>query len=71
MISNETGYQKPQPQIFKIIAEKLGVNTTELLFIDDTERSLEGAESIGYIPLLYTNNEKLKKDLSGVLSINL
>lgn len=71
VISSEVGYQKPQPEIFKILAKKLGVDITELLFIDDTKRSLEGAEDIGYTPLLYTSNEKLKEDISKILEINL
>jgi len=64
VISSETGYQKPQPEIFKILADKLGVGVNEMVFIDDTQKSLEGAESIGYIPILFENNSKLKEDLS-------
>ncbi len=69
VISSEVGYQKPQPQIFKILAEKLDVNINELIFIDDTKKSLEGAEKIGYVPILYTNNEILKKELSNILGV--
>jgi epoxide hydrolase-like predicted phosphatase len=64
IISAEFGYQKPQPEIFEITSNKLGVKNNEMIFIDDTRRSLEGAESIGYIPILYTNNDTLKSDLS-------
>lgn len=69
IISSEVGYQKPQPEIFKIISKKLSVNINELLFIDDTKRSLEGAIKIGYTPLLYTNNVKLKEDIFKICSI--
>jgi hypothetical protein len=32
--------------------------------VDNAEKSLEKAKKIGFIPLLYVSNEKLKKDLS-------
>ncbi len=64
IISAEVGYQKPQPEIFKILSGKLGVDINELLFIDDTEKSLEGAEGIGYTPILYIDNKQLKEDIS-------
>lgn len=67
IISAEVGYQKPQPEIFKITSDKFGVNINEILFIDDTKHSLGGAENIGYTPILYTDNTKLKKDLNNIL----
>lgn len=67
VISGETGYQKPQPEIFKILADKLGIKINELLFIDDTKKSLEGAKIIGYTPILFIDNKKLEEDISKVL----
>lgn len=69
IISMEFGYQKPQPEIFEILFNKLGVKNNEMIFVDDTERSLEGAEKIGYIPALYKDNETLKSELSNILGI--
>lgn len=69
IISSEVGLQKPQPEIFEIISNKLGVKNNEMIFVDDTKRSLEGAKKIGYAPVLYTNNETLKSDLSNILGV--
>ncbi|MEI6581055.1 MAG: HAD-IA family hydrolase [bacterium] len=63
IISAEVGHQKPSPEIFQILFDKLGVKNDEVVFIDDTERSLEGAENIGYTPILFTTNQKLKEEL--------
>lgn len=71
IISEEVGYQKPQPEIFEITFRKFGIKSNEMIFVDDTERSLKGAEKIGYIPVLYINNETLKYDLSNILNIKL
>jgi len=67
VISAEVGCYKPQPEIFQIMFNKLEVKSKEVAFVDDTPNSLSGAEKIGYIPLLFTNNEKLKEDLLKIL----
>ena len=67
IISGEVGHQKPQPEIFNLLCERMHIKTSELVFIDDTQRSLEGADKIGYTPILYTNNQKLFEDLSKIL----
>ncbi|MEN9552377.1 MAG: hypothetical protein RI935_754 [Candidatus Parcubacteria bacterium] len=64
IISGEVGYQKPQPEIFAILCERMNVVISELVFIDDTKRSLEGADIIGYTPILYTSNKNLEEALS-------
>jgi epoxide hydrolase-like predicted phosphatase len=69
IISAEVGYQKPQPEIFEILFKELGVDGSEVIFVDDAKRSLEGAESIGYTPVLFTSNQKLEEDLSNLLLI--
>ena len=71
IISAEVGFQKPQPEIFEILFNKLGVNADEVIFIDDTSRSLENADKIGYTPILFKDNKSLKLELSSILGINI
>src|SRR3989344_5202783 len=66
-ISSEVGHQKPQPEIFEVLFNKLGVNSNEVIFIDDTKQSLFNASIIGYTPILYTDNQKLEEELSKIL----
>lgn len=63
VISAEIGFQKPDKRAFEILFQKLEVLPDEVIFIDDSPKSLETAEEIGYIPILFERNEKLKKDL--------
>lgn len=70
VISGEIGFQKPHKEAFQVLFEKLALKPEEVVFIDDTPRSLEKADEIGYIPVLFKNNEQLKVDLKG-LGINL
>ena len=63
VISSEEGYQKPQPEIFEILFKKLGVKSSEVIFVDDSRTSLVGAERIGYTPILFLSNDQLKAEL--------
>ena len=71
VISAEVGYQKPQPEIFDILFKKLGLEPNEVIFIDDTFKSLEGADKIGYTPILFKDNETFEKELLNILELEL
>jgi putative hydrolase of the HAD superfamily len=63
VVSAEIGFSKPDPKAFQIFAERLGVKVGELIFIDDTEKSLSTAKEVGYYPILFTNYESLIEKL--------
>ena len=63
VISGEIGFQKPNGKAFEVLFTKLGVLPSEVIYIDDTSRSLEGAEEIGYTPILFQGNASLMDDL--------
>jgi len=63
VISGEIGFQKPHKEAFEILFEKLHLQPGEVVFIDDTRKSLEKAHEIGYVPILFKNNEQLEDDL--------
>jgi len=71
IISAEVGYQKPEPEIFDVLFKKLDLKSDEVIFVDDTLKSLEGANKIGYIPILFEDNENLKNELSKLLQVEL
>jgi len=66
IISGDIGFQKPDKEAFQVLFEKLNLLPEEVVFIDDTPRSLEKADEIGYIPILFKNNEQLKEELRGM-----
>lgn len=65
VISAEIGFQKPSIEAFDILFQKLDLLPGEVIFIDDAPKSLETAEEIGYTPILFRGNDKLKEDLQG------
>lgn len=71
IISGEVGCQKPEPEIFHILFNKLDVKSNEVIFIDNTQEEFKYASQIGYIPVLYKDNETLKTELSNLLQMEL
>ena len=63
VISGEIGFQKPSVESFDALFSQLNVRSKEVVFIDDTPKSLETASVIGYTPILFENNEQLRSDL--------
>lgn len=59
--SSDTGYIKPQRDIFNITAERLGVALEEIYFIDDSPVNVEAARSYGMGAHLYTTVVELEK----------
>ena len=47
VISADVGMHKPQPEIYRLAAERLGVEPEECLFVDDLRENCEGAEAVG------------------------
>jgi len=45
--SGDVGLAKPDPRIFVLAASRLGVEPVRCLFVDDTERHVEGARRVG------------------------
>lgn len=68
VMSVSVGYIKPDPLMFQIIAEKLGVNPHEILFVDDQERHLVPAAVTGMTPLHYVSAAQTIEDLKRMLA---
>lgn len=64
IFSGEINTMKPHREAFEALAQALGVDVTELLFIDDSQRSLAYADEIGYAPILFTGIDDLRRQLA-------
>ena len=67
VVSAEVGLAKPDPRVYQLIIDRLGVTPDECLYIDDRPIFLKIASQLGMHVLLYENFEKFKKDVSGIL----
>lgn len=63
VISAEVGMGKPDPRIFQLAVERLGVEPGEAVFIDDVLANVEAARKVGLNAIHYQNNPQLFSDL--------
>jgi len=55
VISAEVGLHKPQPEIFRLAAERLSVAPEDCVFVDDLRENCAGAEAVGMTAVLHRN----------------
>ncbi|MCL4382413.1 MAG: HAD family phosphatase [Patescibacteria group bacterium] len=61
--SGETGLMKPDPEIYLLICQKLGVIPRECLYIDDDKIKLEAAINLGMKGILFKKTPQLTVEL--------
>ncbi|KAH7713902.1 acyl-CoA dehydrogenase family member 10 [Aphelenchoides avenae] len=64
--SCRVGLRKPDPEIYKLTAEKLGVKAEECIFLDDLIKNCEGAEAV-----LHGETDLAVKKLEELLKLKL
>lgn len=69
VFSAEVGVCKPDPKIFYSALEQLGVDASETIFIDDRERNVNGAKTLGIHAIHYKNRSQAFIALSEYISI--
>ncbi len=62
-LSYETGTTKPDPRIFEVACEGIGVALEESIFIDDIEHYCQAAESLGMRAIVYKDNDSMISEL--------
>jgi len=53
--SHEVGLAKPDPRIYALTSQRLGVQPHEIVFLDDVERNVAAAAAYGFHTILYHN----------------
>jgi putative hydrolase of the HAD superfamily len=53
VISAEVGLHKPQPEIYRLAAERLVVSPEQCVFVDDLRENCAGAEAVGMAAILH------------------
>jgi putative hydrolase of the HAD superfamily len=71
VISAEVRLHKPQPEIFMLAAERLGVDPSACVFVDDLRENCAGAEAVGMTPILHRNATATIERLEDLLEISL
>ncbi len=69
VISGDVGLHKPQPEIYALGAERIGVAPELCVFVDDLRENVAGAEAVGMTALLHRDRTETiarLRDLFGV-----
>jgi epoxide hydrolase-like predicted phosphatase len=68
IISAEVKMMKPDPRIFRLAVERLGVQPAEAVFIDDTRVNIKAAADEGLCAIWYLDTQQTIDDLTKYLS---
>jgi epoxide hydrolase-like predicted phosphatase len=71
VISGEVGLHKPDPAIFHLGAERIGVEPAECVFVDDLRENCAGAEAVGMTAVLHRGAEGTIPQLEELLGVPL
>jgi epoxide hydrolase-like predicted phosphatase len=69
VISAEVKMVKPDPRIFHMMVERLGVEPVEAVFIDDIGENIEAAQREGLNAIQYYDTQQTLNQLSEYLSV--
>ena len=61
------GMRKPDPEIYELTLERLGVAAEECLFIDDVEHNCDAARSVGMSAVVYRDPEQAVSEIRAAL----
>jgi 2-haloacid dehalogenase len=60
VVSGNVGITKPDPRIFRLMLERIGVEPAAVAFIDDVAENVEGARSVGMRAVHFTSPAALR-----------
>ena len=69
VISGEVGLHKPEPEIYRLAAEQLGVPPEECVFVDDLRENCAGAEAVGMTAVLHRGADSTVPRLEELLGL--
>ena len=71
VISGDVGLHKPQPEIFRLGCERVGLEPEACVFVDDLRENCEGAEAVGMTAVLHRGAQTTVPELERLLGVEL
>lgn len=69
VISGEVGLRKPDPAIFRLAAERVGLEPSDCVFVDDLDLNIVAAERLGMAGVVHRDPEQTLPQLSRLLDL--
>jgi putative hydrolase of the HAD superfamily len=71
VISHEVGLRKPDPEIYRLGAERIGLAPEECVFVDDLGGNLKAAKSVGMATVRHRAADETIPQLEALLGVTL
>lgn len=71
VISGEVGMRKPEAEIFKLTAQRLGLPPSACVFVDDLAPNIRGAAAVGMVGVHHVTPQQTIEELETLFVINL
>jgi len=71
VISGEEGIRKPDPAIYVLAAERIGLPPEEIVFVDDLRGNLKPAREMGMATVHHVRTEETIRELEELLDVKL
>jgi putative hydrolase of the HAD superfamily len=71
VISGDEGMHKPQPEIYELACERVGLTPSDCVFVDDLRENCEGAEAVGMTAVLHRGADQTLPRLEQLLGVEL
>ena len=68
--SHEVGMQKPNPDIYKLTWERLGVQPHEMIFLDDRDGAIDPACELGIHGIVFKDTAQAIADIEACIKAN-
>lgn len=66
-LSFQIGAMKPAPKVYESVIQALNVKASSILFIDDVQENINGAQTAGMQSILFTTVKKLEEQINTIL----
>jgi epoxide hydrolase-like predicted phosphatase len=71
VISGRVGLRKPEPAIFELTCDRLGLEPAQCVMVDDLSHNVRGAVAVGMVGVLHTSYQRTAEELSVLFGLPL
>lgn len=71
VISGEVGLRKPDPAVYRLAAERLGLPPEQVVFVDDLAPNVRAAVAVGMVGIEHVDPEQTAEELEILLGLSL
>jgi epoxide hydrolase-like predicted phosphatase len=71
VISGDVGMHKPEPAIYILGAERIGLHAEDCVFVDDLRENCAGAEEVGMCAILHRGADRTVPELERIFGLEL